>query len=601
MQGISPAPKAVAVAFPEAAQIVKAIEQTKKKEAHNFSSAFRDLDNERASEGWGLLRQVFSFLEKFGDPVAPFGPMAVSGRKRSMIPDDLTDENLIELAPTLDAVADPEYRARIGDILWLRRRDARAARVAVAAYLESGARLEDIVHWTASMKRYERAARLARQVDSKGDLPKKVLAHLQDRVRHYRGKDESYFSLKALTLLEEFRFGEFAELAEIAKEIAAKSRAAGTLERARKYYDVQARFDRRAGRADRAEAALVDSAETHVLEAETREAAGEYIAAHLSWGNAITAFRDRPSLRPRLPQLQQRYAAAGENTRAEMKTISHSMDIGDVVEASRGAVRGLPWDDAFFTLVAFEAPIDPNELRTSTLKQMEEHPLQSTIVASIFDASGRKVGVRPAAFTEDPAEYEAAVTGFMEQNAGFRRGLTVQARLAPAIQQIVQEHQADSQAIQAVIGDSGLFPEDRKLLFSKAFAAGFQWDFVTALHLLVPQVENALRHVLAQNGVTPTNVDANGIEEAWGLERILAHAKISEIFGAALVFELRSLLVERLGSNLRNLLAHGLVSPGALNADAGLYLWWIFLRLAALPTAGMDAFIERSKLATQQL
>jgi hypothetical protein len=65
--------------------------------------------------------------------------------------------------------------------------------------------------------------------------------------------------------------------------------------------------------------------------------------------------------------------------------------------------------------------------------------------------------------------------------------------------------------------------------------------------------------------------------------------------GASLIYELQSLLVARLGANFRNLVAHGLLSADAFESETALYLWWLLLRLIALPSAKMTAFIERCK------
>jgi hypothetical protein len=54
--------------------------------------------------------------------------MMVWDGKRSMIPTDLTEDQLSVLESTVDGVTFPEYRARILDVLWLRRRDASRAR-----------------------------------------------------------------------------------------------------------------------------------------------------------------------------------------------------------------------------------------------------------------------------------------------------------------------------------------------------------------------------------------------------------------------------------------------------------------------------------------
>jgi len=52
-----------------------------------------------------------------------------------------------------------------------------------------------------------------------------------------------------------------------------------------------------------------------------------------------------------------------------------------------------------------------------------------------------------------------------------------------------------------------------------------------------------------------------------------------DAFGPDMVFDLRGILIERFGHNLRNDLAHGLLDEGSLYGVASIYLWWITIRL----------------------
>ena len=185
------------------------------------------------------------------------------------------------------------------------------------------------------------------------------------------------------------------------------------------------------------------------------------------------------------------------------------------------------------------------------------------------------------------------IEGFMDEQARVHRHFTVHAILAPAIRVMRDEHVIDDDAIELVIKDSALVPENHLSLFVKGVRAGFQFDFSTALHLLVPQVENGLRHVLEQSGVVPRNIDADGVEDVWLLGRILDHEKLREILDEDMFYELRTLMAGRLGPNLRNSIAHGLLNEAALNGEMGFYLWWVIVRLICLPTKGLAAFVER--------
>lgn len=581
--------------FPPIEAILMAIEGCPKKECHSYADAFIALAKSDTAHDWRMLFQVFNFLFRPKDALKPFQPMMVSETGRSMIPEDLTDPQLNDLQGTLNTIADHEYRARVADTTWLRRRDASAARVAVTAYLESGKVLEDPQHWVASMERYERSLRLARQIEPKGELPRTVLAHLEARVKAYDGDDPMFFTLKALTLLAEFQFGDFAANAAIAGKIAEQSRTAGTLERARSHYDLQAKLLKLAKDAEGAEQARVAHAETYVIEAEAREAGGSFIAAHHFWQLAVKAFRDRPSLRSRVPELQKKLAKAGKESLGEMKSFSHEIDIKSEVETTESMFAGLSLDDALCLLAVFLEPIDPVRLKEQTEEGIKESPLHALFAAEVLDSDGRKIAHRPAASFNADEGSEPAIEHHMHEQAGYHRGVTVAACIVPAMRAILSEHEVSEADIERILAESGFIPKGRLPLFVKGVIEGFRWDLSTALHLLVPQAENSLRCLLESRGIVPRNVDKDGVEEVWRLDRILEQDDILKMIGASHVYELQSLLTARLGPNLRNGIAHGLLSHSALSGDTAVYAWWVLFRLAILPSPTLQAYVQRQE------
>jgi hypothetical protein len=327
---------------------------------------------------------------------------------------------------------------------------------------------------------------------------------------------------------------------------------------------------------------------------------GQHTAHHF-WQAAVKAFQERASLRQRVPDLRARLAEAGRRTLQEMQTAStDEIDIRRHVEASKKAVHGLAWDDAFFTLAMIAPFINPDKLREETLERMRAHPLVTLIQGDVFDHAGRKIAVRPPVGTGDPKREEQAVEGFMDEQARIHRDLQVHGVLAPAVRVMRDEHIIDEAAVEGLIKDSALVPEGHLSLFVKGVVAGFRFDFSTALHILIPQVENGLRHVLEQNGVVPRYINADGVEDVWLLGKVLEHEKLAELLDADMLYELRTLMAGRLGPNLRNLIAHGLLDEQSLNGEIAFYLWWVLLRLIALPTNGMAAFAER-KQASKKL
>ena len=56
-----------------------------------------------------------------------------------------------------------------------------------------------------------------------------------------------------------------------------------------------------------------------------------------------------------------------------------------------------------------------------------------------------------------------------------------------------------------------------------------------------------------------------------------------EVLGMDLAWNIRALYCGPLGSNLRNRVAHGLISSDEANSVAMLNAWWLALRLAYIP------------------
>jgi Domain of unknown function (DUF4209) len=98
--------------------------------------------------------------------------------------------------------------------------------------------------------------------------------------------------------------------------------------------------------------------------------------------------------------------------------------------------------------------------------------------------------------------------------------------------------------------------------------AYFSGDHPKAIHLLVPQIENALRFLLNLTG-RPPNKPRRGVQSSMAektLTDILEHEPIiKEKFGAAAHLYLVAFLADPRGRNIRNRRSHGLMAAEEFN------------------------------------
>jgi hypothetical protein len=126
---------------------------------------------------------------------------------------------------------------------------------------------------------------------------------------------------------------------------------------------------------------------------------------------------------------------------------------------------------------------------------------------------------------------------------------------------------------------SPIIPTGREQLVGKALYAGFDNDFVAALHILVPQLEHLVRYHLKQAGVQTTNLDQSGIENENGLSALMEKVDVKTIFGENIAFEIKALFCDPFGPNLRNELAHGLIGVDQAQSTYSIYAWWLMLKI----------------------
>lgn len=201
----------------------------------------------------------------------------------------------------------------------------------------------------------------------------------------------------------------------------------------------------------------------------------------------------------------------------------------------------------------------------------------------LVNEQGKTVAHRPSLLADDPAEVEAAVRTEMLQQATLRQDNHARLVIDPARCQILLEHDVRPRDFFPLVADNPFVPQGREAIYATGLHAGLTGDLLVAVHLLIPQLEHSIRHVLAGRGVITSGLDARGIQDERNLNTLLYLPAMRPIFGDDITLDLQGLLVERHGSNLRNRLAHGLLHHDEFFSPRVLYLWWLTLRLCAWP------------------
>lgn len=559
------------------------------------AAASQAMEDGRKSDGkifWLLADACLMMLapESINEP---FRPAFISTKGRSVIPDDFSETDITFFAQIVDTIDNPWLKARLSDIIWLKQspRDIRFACMAIDSYRTIPLTAETWVH--DCLDCWKRAITLARSLNAgAGNRLKEIEAEV---ITKFEGTTEQdgYFALQLADLLETKHLGRDnpSAIAQKLEVLASTFKNKGDLHAAREYYTTSAKWFKAASDDTKWVEMTVSVAECIVEEAEARISSDNpnHIAANWCYENAIKTYRTIPrkkraihNVDERIAELHRRLGESGEMLVGEMRKISSpAINIGPEIEKARNAVRGkgvVEALDAFVNLYPFARK---KEIREEAIKNIRKNPLHAIIPATLVSENGRVIARHSGMdFGSTPSdEDKIVIQNEMIDYYRIQVDFLVRAYILPALEIVLLEHRLREADFIGLARQSPIVPPGREYLFAKALFAGFDRDFVTALHLLVPQVENMVRYHLNLSGVKTTTLDSDGIETENSLSSLMKLEETETLFGEDVAFEIRSLFCDPFGPNLRNELAHGLLDDEACQSSYSIYAWWFGLKL----------------------
>ena len=560
-----------------------------------FSDAAKQaIDEGRQAHGkvLSLLAGACSMMLSPDSTNEPFKPWWSDGQQRSIIPDDLSETDVAFFAEVVETIDDPWLKARLSDLVWLlqRPRNVKCALAAIDSYRTISLDPETLVH--DRDKYWQRAINLARLLGAgAGDRLAKMETSIIKTFTLVTKEDGSLGIWLADLLKSNALGGDHSTtIATKLESLAREFESEDEFRKALECFQASAYWFKESGDKEKSTEMTVEVAESWVKEAVARLSSDQpsHVVAASFYEKAIQTYRTIPrseratySVNERIAELRRSLNESGERSLDEMGVISSpGQDISQIIKNAREAVRGKALDEALKAFVNL-SHTNVKKLRESTTELLHKSPLQALIPAMFMSSDGRVTAKRLGMnlSTTSSGDDEEVIYSKMVENYRIQVDLVVRGCIWPAQEVLLLEHRLREADFVNLARQSPIVPIGRELLFGKALFAGYDRDFATALHILVPQIEHMVRYHLKQAGVQTTNIDSNGIENENGLSSLMDLPQTKEIFGEDLSFEIRALFCAPFGPNLRNNLAHGLLDDRSCYSPDTIYAWWFGLKL----------------------
>jgi len=513
------------------------------------------------------------------NPNEPFNPMRAFER--------FSDADLTLLELFLPTVDEPELRARIADILWVGRKKFQAAIQGTAAYVEAAkiqrqTRPDYSPEWG---KRIKRSIQIALQLNRK-DLAQPGLDYLDELLRESEDGDERFLPVHIIEMFELFNQDDPRRFIAICDKRSDRAEKAGKWFEVEKYQECAARLYRRLGDDSGCQKALIAAAEAMVEQGEdfVRTERRSYLGATHHIARGIEALRQAQGPQLRIDELSARLRDYQGKSRSEFQTFEGpKIDISDIQQEYVAAIKGKSLFEAILFLGLGRDFPDPASVRKRVLDTADKYPLTGLVPQGLVDEMGRTVASAPGIQEVPDEEREKAIVAAMMRQAVSEYDIGYQIFVGPVLRKIQQEYPLDRRSLEFLWHHNPFVPSDREEMFARGFLAGFQSDWVTAGHYLIPQLENSIRVLLNQSGIRTSTMDANRVEGDSVLSSLLSRDDVKAKLGEGTVFNLQALLVDKHGANLRNLHAHGLLGVKGYLTPSMVWVWLVTLRFCFWP------------------
>jgi hypothetical protein len=224
------------------------------------------------------------------------------------------------------------------------------------------------------------------------------------------------------------------------------------------------------------------------------------------------------------------------------------------------------------------------KLRDEARRSIAERPLSSLFGSTHYDHEGKPVHRTSGGGIANGDDAEA-IQEQIAQAEKIRRSFVVAGVIEPVRQTIMLEHFMTESQIALLCRHSIFIPNDREGLFVAGLTHFFHGDMIAALHILLPQLENSLRHQLRLHDHDVIKLNLDMTQESFGLSQMLARLRpeLEAIFGDAVVAEFDNLLIYRGGPQLRDRTSHGLMHHWEPHGADAVYVCWLVYRLVCIP------------------
>lgn len=278
-----------------------------------------------------------------------------------------------------------------------------------------------------------------------------------------------------------------------------------------------------------------------------------------------------------------------------MVPFSVELDIKGVIDNLKANMEGLSFEECVIRLTQMFVFEKQEDIKKRVIEEFKDNPISHLFGKSLINAQGQTVLALHPLDIHDPEKDPKLMELHMYQNALEKQKVAGDIWVKNALIIIRDKFVIDKSMMEFLVKDNPIIPDRRERIFQSGLYMFLNGDYYEALHILAPQVENLFRNIAREVGGLTVTLEKDGSSMEKVLSSILSLPELVDCYDNDILFTFRGLLNEQAGANIRNEIAHGIISEYACSTGVCLYFGVAVIKLLSLTSASCYQILKNSE------
>lgn len=278
-----------------------------------------------------------------------------------------------------------------------------------------------------------------------------------------------------------------------------------------------------------------------------------------------------------------------------MVPFSVELDIKGVIDNLKANMEGLSFEECVIRLTQMFVFEKQEDIKKRVIEEFKDNPISHLFGTSLINAQGQTVLALHSLDIHDPEKDPKLMELHMYQNALEKQKVAGDIWVKNALIIIRDKFVIDKSMVEFLVKDNPIIPDGRERIFQSGLYMFLNGDYYEALHILAPQVENLFRNIAREVGGLTVTLEKDGSSMEKVLSSILSLPELVDCYDNDILFTFRGLLNEQAGANIRNEIAHGIISEYACSTGVCLYFGVAVIKLLSLTSASCYQILKNSE------